>query len=271
MDKEDFQDYITKHAGIGHKEIDLSNIVDIIDKIAKNLSNRELDIFYLARMKEITERYRREEALNSVPFPEDEMTIKNIENPHEVLKLLPAQFALDDDVFTQKLVKKELLVRDYQSRKLKKQALYLLIDVSGSMDGNTNTYACGVALALVRQAIEEGSVYFLRFFDDRPHELHTITTEKDAKEMCDILLHQPFSGGGTSIQNALYTAINDIVTYKDKFEKAEIMVISDGEDQVRMKKEDLKDVKIHSTIINGENPDLKELSESYRELKSSDL
>lgn len=271
LDTEDFQDYLKKHAGVGHNELKIGNIVNVIDKIAKELSSRELEIFYVARKKEVTEKYRRDEVLKSVPYPEDEMTIKNLDNPMEILKLVPTQYAYDDDIFMQKMVKHELLVRDYQSRRLKRQALYLLIDVSGSMSGIKNVYACGVALAFVRQAISEGSTYFLRFFDDTPHELHLVTSKKDAEKMSDFLIKQPFSGGGTSIQKAINQAVEDITKSPKKFEKAEIMVISDGEDDVNLSKDDLKEVKIHSTMVDGQNKGLENISETYTELSSNEL
>jgi len=271
MDKEDLQNYLGKNAGVGHSELKIGNIMDLIKKISQNVSQRELEIFYVARVKEVTERYRRDEVLESVPYPEDEMAIKTIDNPNEILKTIPTQYALDEEVFLQKLVKKELLIRDYQARRLKRQALYLLIDVSGSMDGMKNIYACGVALAFVRQAVEEGSTYYLRFFDDRPHNLISVKTKEEAEKMTDILIRQPFSGGGTSIQSAITRAVEDITTAPEKFEKAEIMVISDGEDTVSLDKRDLKNVKVHSTIIDGENHGLRGLSETYTKLKSSEL
>ena len=271
MDKEDLQDFLGKNAGIGHSEIKIENIVDLIDKISNNVSERELEIFYVARVKEVTERYRRDEILKSVPYPEDEMAIKTIDNFNEILKTIPTQYALDEEIFLQKLVKKELLVRDFQARRLKRQALYLLIDVSGSMRGAKNIYACGVALAFVRQAIDEGSTYYLRFFDHEPHKLFNIKTKKEAEKMMDVLVRQPFSGGGTNIEKAITTAVNDIIEAPEKFEKAEIMIISDGEDNVNLNKRDLKKIKLHSTIIDGKNDGLEMLSDTYIELSSSDL
>ena len=271
FDKDDLQKYLAKHAGVGHREIQIGNIVNLIDKIAKNVSDRELDIFYVARKKEVIDRYRREEVLKSVPYPDNEMTIKNIEKYQELLKTIPTQYAFDDEVFTQKLLKKEILVRDYQSRRLKKQALYLLIDASGSMQGRKNIYASGVALAFVRQAISEGSTYFLRFFDYDPHDLHKITTKKEAEKMADILVKKPYSGGGTRIMSAIEQAIKDIKKDPTKFEKAEIMVITDGEDNVNMDKKELQGIKVHSTVIDGRNDGLKKISDAYLELKSAEL
>jgi len=273
FDKEDVQDYLSQSAGMDHKDIHVGNIVEIMEKVANNLTDRELDIFYLARRKEAIEKYRRDEVLEDVQFPDNEMTIKNIQNTEELLKILPAQYAQDDDIFFQKLLKKELLIRQYQSRRLKKQALYLLIDVSGSMSnsGKQDVYASAVGVALVRQAVDEGSIYFLRFFDYSPHKLHRITTKKEALKMVDTLLRKPYSGGGTSIQNAIKKAVEDITADPVKFEKAEIMVITDGQDQVNLYKNDLKDIKLHSTIIMGENPGLESISDTYTVLEQKDF
>jgi len=271
FDREDVQKYLSKHAGIAENEIKITNVMDIIDKIADNIHEREMDVLYVARFKEITERYRRDEVLTSVPFPDNEMTIKNIEESNELLKILPTEFIHDDDVFMQKLVKKELQVKDYQSRRLKKQALYLLIDVSGSMDGMRNVYASGVALALVRQALSEGSVYFLRFFDYNMKPLNKVTNDKEAEKMMDKLVRCPYSGGGTDIESAIQTAVRDISEDPEEFEKAEIMLITDGDDDVSISKNSLKGIKLHSTVIEGSNSGLRELSDTYVELKERDF
>lgn len=273
MDKNDFQKYLKKYAGVAHRDIKIENIVDIIAKIADKLKDKEISIFKVARVKELTETYKREQEIKSVPYPDNEMNIKKISNYNDILRILPTQYAYDDNIFIQKLAKKDLLIRDYQTRRLKKQALYMLVDVSYSMNGKRNIYASGVALALVRQALSEGSTYFLRFFDNSPHKLHKVKTKKEAEKVINMLVRKPFSGGGTDIQRAIEQAVKDIINNPDKFEKSEIMVISDGESSVDMDKNKLKKqgIKVHSTMIDGRNEDLKEISESYIELKDKDI
>ena len=272
FDKEDFQKYLKQNAGVGHKEINIGNIVELVDKIANRLSDKDLNIFYVAREKELTERYKRDKILKSVPCPDNEMSIKSLDKYQDLLKIIPSQYALDDKIFDRKLINKELLVRDYQSRRLKKQALYLLVDVSGSMrDGKKNPYASGVALSFVRQAVSEGSTYFLRFFDENPHDLHRITNKEEAEKMCDTLVKEPYSGGGTRIDNAIDKAIDDIKSDPIAFEKAEIMVITDGEDHINPDKKRLGKIKLHSTVIDGKNENLEKISDSYTELKSKDI
>lgn len=271
LDRDDFKEIAGKQAGIESKQITIGNIVEVIKKIADKLTQKDLDIFYIARQKEIIDKYRRDEVLESVIFPDNEMSIKDMENHQEVLKTLPSQFALDDEVFLEKLAKKELQVRDYQSRKLKKQALYLLVDVSYSMSGMPSTYASGVALSLVRQAIDEGSIYFLRFFDNHTKDLHRISNKEEAIKMASVLVKNPSSGGGTNIERAIITAVKDIKNDPISFEKAEILIITDGRDVVGLTKNSLNGIKLHSTLINGHNSGLKKVSDTYLELKTSDL
>ena len=271
LDRKDFREHISGRAGVGVADITLSNIGDIVDKISRTIRERDLDIFYVARKQESTDVYRRDEVLESVELPDNEMSVKQMERHQEILKILPAQWAYPDDIFNEKLLKKELQVRDYQSRRLKKQALYILVDVSGSMEGGCDAYAAGTALSLVRQAVEEKSVYFLRFFDMSPKELITVTTKEEAGKLADILLNCPFSGGGTNINRALQKAVEDITTYPDKFEKMEIMLITDGEDHVTMSKKDLKDVKLHSVVLTNDNPPLKKLSDTYIMLNYNEI
>jgi uncharacterized protein with von Willebrand factor type A (vWA) domain len=275
LDDEDLKDSLCKRAGVGHNQIHIGNILEIVRKIANTFSSREQAIFLIARKKEITERHaKKEEVLESVPFPDDEMSIKTISNPMEILKTIPTQYAFDDDIFMQKLVKNELLIRDYQSRRFRKQVLYMLIDASGSMAGSSEIYASGLAISIVRQAISEGATYFIRHFDERPHELHIVKTKKEAEEMINYLLRNPHSGGGTNIQNAILTAVGDITSSPDKFEKADILLISDGQDSVSLTKSDLKDIKLHTTMIDAGNrykDNLKEVSTTYQDLSSSKL
>ena len=113
------------------------------------------------------------------------------------------------------------------------------------------------------------SVFFSNYLDSFNRNLHCY--KKEAQEMCDILLKQPFSGGGTEIQKAINQAIQDIKASPKKFEKVEMMVISDGMDEVRLDKKDLKNIKLHSTIIDGENSGLERISDTYLELNSDEL
>jgi uncharacterized protein with von Willebrand factor type A (vWA) domain len=259
-------------AGDEVKNINISDInKDLIDKLSNNISNQNLAIFKIARHKELLDVYKAGTELSKSEFPDNEMSINKMQHADEFFRVLPEQLAQDDDVFFMKLAKNDLMVREYQIKKQKKQALYLLIDVSGSMAGARSVYASATALSLVRQAIKNEATYFLRFFDEQPSQLERVSTKEDAIKIGKMLLQQPFSGGGTNFNNAIGTAIKDIKKDAEKFDKVEIMLITDGDCYLNITKQDLGKIKLHSTIIDGYNEDLKNISETYTLLSTRDI
>jgi len=87
-----------------------------------------------------------------------------------------------------------------------------------------------------------------------------------------------YSGGGTSIDTAIHQAIDDINNPKlfkqeaddksDLYDRADILVITDGGDTVSLTKEFLEEKKIilHSFVIGMEHEQLKNLSTYYESL-----
>ena len=139
------------------------------------------------------------------------------------------------------------------------------------MHGGASLYASATALAFVRQAVKKEATYFLRFFDYGTSKLIRVENDKEALEAEKLLLKHPYSGGGTSINNAIAVAINDIKKEPKKFEKVELMLISDGEDSVSIGKKDLGEIKLNSTIIGQINQTLKDLSETYSQVSINDI
>jgi len=272
MNGDEARKAIANGAGIDHKKINFKNLKELVKSIGSQVFDHNLEILRVARKHQIVHTYLRDEELKDVPMPDDEISYRPIKNMHEIDKVIPSHMGLDDELFNLKLAKGELLVRQNQTKRMKKQVLYLLVDVSGSMEGRKNTYASGVALSLVRQAVDQGCKYFLRFFDYGAHQLHVATDREGANKLCQTLIYTPFSGGGTSIQNALFQAIEDIEYDPVKYDKAEIMLITDGLDSTSLTKEMLKGIKLHTVILdNDRNENLRAISETFCMLKNKDM
>lgn len=275
FDEEDFNEIIARSAGIGHNKVDVKNINDVVHKLG-NRMDRELSIFKVARNHEETEIYEVGEEVTDSPTPENDMTITNNKSISDWVRLLPTEHLHDDDLLTYKLMNREASIIQHQDRRKKKQALYLLVDVSGSMDGLPSVYAAGVALSLVRQAYKEGATYFLRFFDGSPHEVRQVKTKQEFLNIAEVLVRQPFSGGGTDFDRAIMAAVHDIKADPVGFEKAEIMLITDGQDRFTHKKDDLENIKLHTVQVGDggyerENGYLKEVSETFNYLTRRDM
>ena len=166
---------------------------------------------------------------------------------------LPKELALPDDVFYLKLQRKDLHQKQYY--RLSEGAYYVIVDKSGSMDGEKTVWARSVALAIYRLAQRKRRKFFLRFFDtevypfDKPIE--------DPKEAIEHIIRVG-SNGGTSIDNALQTAVADIVERGLNRYTNTIILITDGEDRVSTEPEVLKrnNIRLVAVMIAGSNDTL---------------
>jgi uncharacterized protein with von Willebrand factor type A (vWA) domain len=296
FDDEMMRNVIEQQAGIGHNTLTtVEGLAKNINKIARVINSSNYKILDVARKFDATEQYVREEEVRDVNFPEKDWRITNMKTLSDFPNILPFQFLYPNEIFDKMLMDKDLKVKQYQSRRKKKQVLYLLIDVSGSMSGARQLVATSIALAYIKKAIKEKSIYFFRHFDDTPFDLHKVTNEKEALKEINYLLKNPKSGGGTCIDKALRRAIDDIndprifkqiekencdiaerpsmEDTEDLYERADILIITDGEDGVSVTSEFLeqKKVVLHSFIIEGNNDTLKKISKTCQRMSNKDI
>lgn len=207
----------------------------------------------------------------------------------EFPRILKKQFLLPDAAFDQKLISKELLVRqpeteeeflDWDSyfeeqnqlneqKRLMRQSTYLLVDVSGT---TASHYRLLLEKAICLRFIEsnrrdKGSV-FLRFFNhDVSRLISSINGQKPHLFWSELLRPiAPF--GGTNLQFALQNAVEDIRL--ESFDSdTEILVLTDGlakiDRHALLKKGD--GIKINFVIIGNDTPNLNdsEMRELFEE------
>jgi len=170
---------------------------------------------------------------------------------------LAKELALPDDVFEAKLISNGLLASEKVISK--EGAYYVIIDKSGSMSGQKTVWARSVALAIFKLAQRKHRKFFLRFFDVNVYPSDApITDPYDALD--HILSINP--DGGTSIDNALRTAVEDIKERKLSDYTNTVIIISDGEDTVFTPAEELKknNIQLVAVMIKGHNNTLAELA-----------
>lgn len=285
LDDDLMRKIVGKSAGTDHNELKtIEGLADNIEKVSNFFQGAPYTILDVARKFGVTEQYTREEEVSDVDYPEKDWRITNIKTFSDIPKILPYQFLYPNDIFDKMLIDKDLNIKQYQSRRKKKQILYILIDGSGSMNTQRQITACGIAIAYVRKAIEEGSYYFFRFFDTSVFELHKVTNEEEAVNAISFLMNNPRSGGGTSTSHAIREAIKDINNPKlfkqdtkdkseDLYDRADILVITDGEDSISITKKELEEqrIKVHSFLLDQDNSQLKEISTTYQRFTRTDM
>jgi uncharacterized protein with von Willebrand factor type A (vWA) domain len=173
-------------------------------------------------------------------------------------KALPRELAMPDEIFYYKLASSGFLAKEKQT--IKEGAYYVLIDKSGSMAGEKTVWARAVALALLKLAKAKKRRFFMRFFDYNVYDLLDDTDFQ--KLMIAILTVQ--SDGGTSIDSALRTALQDLVEKKMTEQTNTVIIITDGEDEVTTKPEEFKktNTTLVAVMIQGFNGALRRIAEA---------
>jgi uncharacterized protein with von Willebrand factor type A (vWA) domain len=167
-------------------------------------------------------------------------------------------------LFRHKLVNREFNVRERGINRDQQQLLYVLIDGSGSMNGPRVAMATGALLNRLRSVVKGDAQLFYRMFDNSPHQEHAALDAAAALAAVKHLLKgSTFSGGGTNINAALWsgiTAIKEKMLADPKLIKPEILLISDGEDNVSLTFEELGGIRLHSLVCRaGKQASLKRL------------
>ena len=171
---------------------------------------------------------------------------------------LARDLALPDEVFEAKLMSNGLLAREKVVTK--EGAYYVIIDKSGSMAGEKTRWARSVALAIFKLARMKGRKYFLRFFDTM------VYPDKPIEDPYEVLEHilKVESNGGTSIDTALTTALNDLRERKLSEYTNTVIIITDGEDEVTTDPEVFKqnNASLVAIMIQGFNDSLRKIAEA---------
>jgi len=227
-------------------------LIDLTDEILQTNFGRELLTFsdkMLSHLPRFTHKIKKKDTHGE--------ELAGYRTTKRIERAIPRELALPEELFLKKFAN-GFLSREKLSTY--EGAFYVLIDKSGSMmHGNKTLWSRSVAFALFKLARSKGRKYFLRFFDKNTYKLETEPDEiiRDIFTIkCD---------GGTDIDEALSTALKDLNERKLNQYTNTIILITDGEDRVSIRREDLRKVnaKLISIMIEGYNETLKEISDTF--------
>lgn len=199
--------------------------------------------------------------------------IRGFEIGGDLERIHPSEIAMPRILFRVKLAEGRLLLYDKVLPKML-GPIYVLVDKSGSMEGEKIVWAKATLLALLIRSRKENRNFYLRFFDGAPHQLMKIGKRMKSRDFIELLkyLARVKSGGGTDITKAIITACDDVSSGVSK-EVSDIVLITDGEDRVASSalNKRLKDTncRLHTVMIMGDNRDLRKIS--YRYLRAVKL
>ncbi len=199
------------------------------------------------------------------PFPKG--VVEGYALGSDLERLVPTELAYPDVYFYARLADSRLLLYDkyiYSSL----GPIYVLIDKSGSMEGEKLRWAKATAIALFLKSRAERRPFYVRFFDSEPFNLIKVRPNARPSNVLKMIeyLAAVKGGGGTDISKAIITACNDIAKYRSR-ELSDIVLITDGEDRIArsLVKRSLQQssARLISVMIMGDNSDLKNVSERY--------
>lgn len=199
--------------------------------------------------------------------------IRGFEIGGDLERVHPSEIAVPKVLFELKLAEDKLLLYDKVLPKLL-GPIYVLIDKSGSMEGEKIIWAKATLLALLMRSRKDSRDFYLRFFNGVPHQLVKVGKRTKSREFVELLkyLARVKSGGGTDITKAVISACDDISGGATR-EVSDIVLITDGEDRIASSalSKRLKDVncRLHTVMIMGDNRDLRKIS--YRYLRAVKL
>ena len=189
------------------------------------------------------------------------------EEGSDLERIVSSELALPEELFYVKLAESQLLL--YQKRiKEVLGPIYLLLDKSGSMDGEKIIWAKAVALALYSRARRENRDFYIRFFDNIPYPLIKVAKNAKSKDVVKMIeyIGKIRGGGGTDISRSVISACEDI---KEGHVKgvSEIILLTDGEDKIAETtvRRSLKEANstLITVMIRGDNADLRRVSDEY--------
>jgi uncharacterized protein with von Willebrand factor type A (vWA) domain len=239
--------------------------------------NFEGDVHEVLRLARNTEIKKILEFLSGIPklgsFTKKKTTryskgeLYGYEEGSDLERIVPSELAMPDDLFYVRLAESQLLLYQKQIKE-SLGPIYLLLDKSGSMDGEKILWAKAVALALYSRARRENRDFYLRFFDNIPYPLIKVIKNAKSKDVIKMIeyIGKIRGGGGTDISRSVISACEDI---KEGHVKgvSEVIILTDGEDKIAETtvRRSLKDANatLISVMIRGDNADLRRISDTY--------
>lgn len=246
-------------AGTG-TTLDLEEEGEDILRLAKSTDVRKL-LEVISWIPKISHKVRRKTTKSS------KGELHGYELGSDIERIVPTELIYPKLYFNMKVSEGKLLLYDKALPECR-GPLYVLLDKSGSMEGDKIKWAKATAIALFMKSRKEYREYFIRFFDGSPHQLVKISKRLKSSEVLSFVdyLARIKSGGGTDITKALMTAGDDI-QYGSSKGVSDVILITDGEDRISehliRRKLKMLGIKLITVMIMGENKDLRNISSKY--------
>lgn len=244
------------------------NALKVAEKLADPAKERLMLEISRVCLKFTKLQVRRQRKL--VPDPTGaERRTRPIESVAELPRLVANAWALnevDEDLFWLKAVRGELDVREKVTRQEKKQAIFLLLDGSGSMKGRKHWKASGIIMHFLKAAAKGDCVVWLSVFDTQLSKVEKAETPEEAKALIKQFLTGNYSGGGTDIGSTVKAAhafLEKEIASGAALWRPEIVVLTDEDTSFSScTPRDVRGTTVHGFAMEVANPGLVKWAQS---------
>ena len=182
-----------------------------------------------------------------------EVQIRPIAGWDQMTKLTPREWTYPPMLRAYRVASRMAMVRVKVRTVEKRQLLYILVDGSGSMGGDSRYRAGGIVMNRLRAVKRGEAVVYVRFFDStcwmEEYYAHDVPT---AVKCMEDIRNVEYRGGGTAIDHCARQAterIGEILHGGEELVKPELLVVTDGQDTVKMTLNDLGGTTMHAFVL----------------------
>ena len=248
-------------------------------KLAHDMVKGALTWLEVSRELEQVVRFKISKSNEKTPdLQGDDSHRRQIKSLMELGRIPAIEYALPSIYRITRAITKATQVRERVSREDKQQLIYMLIDCSASMKYGNNAInkAGGVLFNRLKSVVNEEAVMRFRFFDTELFPEHVAETPEQANSLMEKFKEGAYDGGGTSIDSCLKKTIKrveELCADKTFSEKPEIVVVTDGEDRVKLHKSDFSrhNLRLHAFIVGGTNKILAKLARDTGGVASQEI
>lgn len=193
----------------------------------------------------------------------DEVRQRPIRHLVELSKVAPSAWALRQAApayFTYQAVTGQLPVRERVTTVERRQAIFILVDGSGSMRGRKHWKATGVVMNRLKAVLSGDAVVYVSVFDTNLGSVHCASTPEEARELIKKFSAGNFSGGGTDISAAVKAAhlfIDEKIKSGETLFRPEVVVLTDEDTSASgLKASQVPGTRVHGFAMEVANPSL---------------
>lgn len=249
----------------GHQEL---NRLKVAEDLSPN-SDKRVMLDISRTLDQFTKLQARRQVRQEQDPAGEEVRNRPIESLSELSRVNKTAWAMRQQApthFLYKAVSGQLQVRERVTRVERKQAIFILLDGSGSMRGRKHWKATGVVMNRLKAVLSGDAVVYLSVFDTQMSKPACASTPEEARNLIKKFASGNFSGGGTDIAAAVkaaHTYIEEQIESGAALYRPEVVVLTDEDTSVKgLKKSDIPGTRVHGFAMEVANKSLVDFAKS---------